>query len=56
MLKSVEKEFHTNDITETTKKRFFSTQKKSTKRITKFEDEAKEKFDQKRRERNLLLS
>jgi hypothetical protein len=56
MLNSIEEESHTDDITEAAKKRFLSRQKKSTERIAKFEDEAKEKFDQKRRERNLLLS
>jgi hypothetical protein len=45
MLRSVEEESHTNDIIETAKKRFLSRQKKSTKRVAKFEDEAKKKFD-----------
>jgi hypothetical protein len=56
MLKSVEEKFHTNDITKASKKIFLSKQKKSTKRITKLKNEAKKKFDQKRKERNLLLS
>jgi hypothetical protein len=55
-LKSIEEEFHTNDITKTSKKIFVNKQKKSTKRITKLKDETKEKFDQKRRKRNLLLN
>jgi hypothetical protein len=42
---------------ESFKKDFFlSRQKKSTERITKLKNEAKEKFDQKRRKRNLFLN
>jgi hypothetical protein len=42
---------------ESFKKEIFETnKKKSSKRVPKFEDEAKEKFDQKRRKKNLLLS
>jgi hypothetical protein len=55
-LRSVEEESHTDDITEAAKKRFLSRQKKSTERIAKFENEAKEKFDQKRRKKNFLLT
>ncbi len=57
MLRSVEREFHINDITKASKKIFFlNRQKKSTKRIAKLKNEAKEKFNQKRRKRNLFLN
>jgi hypothetical protein len=56
LLKSVEKEFHTDDITKASKKIFLNKQKKSIKRITKLKNEAKKKFDQKRRKRNLFLN
>jgi hypothetical protein len=52
MLRSIEEESHTDDITKASKKIFLSRQKKSIKRVAK----AKEKFDQKRRKRNLLLN
>jgi hypothetical protein len=42
-------------MTKTSKKNFEQT-KKSTKRIAKLINKAKEKFDQKRRKRNLFLS
>jgi hypothetical protein len=57
MLRSVERESHTDDITKASKKIFFlNRQKKSTKRVAKLKDEAKEKFNQKRRKRNLFLN
>jgi translation elongation factor EF-4 len=55
-LKTIEEEFYTNDITKTPKKKFLNKQKESTKRITKLKNEAKKKFDQKRRKSNLFLS
>jgi hypothetical protein len=57
MLRSVEKEFHTNDITKASKKIFFflNRQKKSTERVAKLKDEAKEKFDQKRKKKEIFF-
>ncbi len=54
-LKSVERESHTDDMMKSFKKKFLK-QTNKRQRITKVEDEAKEKFDQKRRKRSLLLS
>ncbi len=56
MLKSVEKKSYINDITKTSKKIFWEKQKQSTKKITKLKNEAKEKFNQKRKKRNLFFN